>query len=93
METRDSLLAHNLSVGTYVDGELIVNYLPTFIMWSEEPECSTAGIGNWVVMEDTKVKTISLVIKAIDSSSSVVRQWDESLKIESGKCKLYEIKW
>lgn len=93
-ETRDSLLANNIaSVGVSVDGESFINYNPTFVLWSVEPECSTTTIGNWILMDDTKTRTISLLVTALDSTNAQVRQWNQLLNIKSSECELYKITW
>ncbi|MEX2483776.1 MAG: hypothetical protein WED10_04435 [Brumimicrobium sp.] len=93
-ETRDSLLNNNIaSVGVYVDGENYVNYNPTFILWSDEPECSITTIGNSIQIDNTKTRTISLTVRALDSTNTEVRQWIQSMNINSGECELYKITW
>jgi hypothetical protein len=92
--TRDSLLANNIAcVSVFVDNEVNFNFIPAFILWSSEPNCSTSTIGNWVIMHGTKNKSISVTVKAFDGSNTVIRQWNETLIIESGVCKLFKIIW
>jgi hypothetical protein len=92
--TRDSLLSNNVaSVGVYVDNEVFQNFYPTFIMWSFEPECSTTTIGNWISMQGTKNRSISVTVKALDSSNVEVRNWVQTLTVQSDECELHQIIW
>jgi hypothetical protein len=92
--THDSLLANNVaSVGVYLDNEIFTNIYPASVFWSAEPECSTSSIGNWVTMQGSKIKSVSLMIKALDGSNVLVKQWNETITAESGICKLYQIIW
>lgn len=92
--TRDSLLANNVaSVGVYVDGAVFTNIYPASVLWSAEPECSTNTVGNWITMQNTKSKSINVLVKALDSSNNEVRQWTETMTIESGTCKFHQIIW
>ncbi len=93
-ETRDSLLANNVaSVSVYIEGEVFTNILPASVLWSSAPECSTSAIGNWISMQGVKSKSISLLVRALDGSNVVVREWNESMTVESGTCYLYKITW
>lgn len=92
--TRDSLLANNIaSVAIYVDNEVIQNIYPNFLFWSSEPECSTTGIGNWITMEGTKSKTISITAKAFDGANVEIRNWSQTITINAGECELYQLIW
>ncbi len=92
--TRDSLLANNVaSVTIFVDNETFQNINPSFILWSSQPECSTSSIGNWITMQGVKNKTISVTAKASDGSNSEIRSWSQSMTINAGECKLYQIIW
>ncbi len=93
-ETRDSLLANSVaSVAVYIEGEVFTNILPSSVLWSSQPECSTSAIGNWVTMQGAKSKSISLSVRALDSSNMLVRQWTGALTVERGSCHLYKIIW
>lgn len=92
--TRDSLLSNGIaSLSVYVDNETFTNINPNFILWSSQPECSTTTIGNWITMQGTKNKTISVEVKGFDASNAVVREWTETINIQSGTCELYQIIW
>ncbi len=92
--TRDSLLANNIaSVTVFVDNETFLNINPAFVLWSAEPECSTTTVGNWVSFQGVKSKTITLNVKAYDSSNAVVREWTESILMQNDVCELYQIVW
>jgi hypothetical protein len=94
LQTRDSLIANNIaSVGVFVDGQVFNNYNTPFIQWSAPPECSTSTLGNWIVMDETKTRTFSLSVRGLDSSNTLVREWNQTLDLNSGECELYEIIW
>jgi hypothetical protein len=92
--TRDSLLANSIaSVSIYVDNELVQNIYPNFIVWSSVPECSTTTIGNWITMQGTKSRAISVTAKALDGANEEVRNWSQTMTINAGECILYQIIW
>jgi len=93
--TRDSLLANNIaSVSIYVDNEVIQNFYPNFILWSSAPECNySTTTGNWIIMEGTKSKTISITAKALDGANVEIRNWSQTMTINAGECKLYQLIW
>ena len=92
--TRDSLLANNIaSVSIYLDNEVFQNFDPNFIFWSSEPECSNTTIGNWITMEGTKSKTVSITAKAFDGANVEIRNWSQTITINAGECELYQLIW
>jgi hypothetical protein len=92
--TRDSLLANNTSsITIYVDNEVVQNINPSDVIWSFEPECSTTTIGNWITMEGTKKKTVSITAKAFDGANVEIRNWNQTLTLNAGECKIYQIIW
>lgn len=92
--TRDSLLANNVaSLTIYVDNEVVQNINPIFVLWSSQPECSTTAIGNWIKMQGTKSRTISVTARALDSSNVEVRNWVQTMTINAGECELYQVIW
>lgn len=92
--TRDSLLANNIaSVSIYVDNEVFQNFYPNFIFWSTEPVCSNTTIGNWITMEGIKIRTVSVTAKALDSANVEIRNWSQTITINSAECKLYQLIW
>ncbi len=94
METRDSLLSNNVDyVGVSVDGKSVAIYYPVFTVWSSEPSCNTSAIGDWVEMKGIKSKTISVEVKAVDSTGTVVRQWNKGFTVESRNCGMNKITW
>ena len=92
--TRDSLLANNIaSVSIYLDNEVVQNINPNVVIWSFEPECSTTTIGNWITMEGTKSKTVSITAKAFNGANVEIRNWNQTRTINAGECEIYQIIW
>ncbi|TXI84544.1 MAG: hypothetical protein E6Q38_01780 [Crocinitomicaceae bacterium] len=92
--TRDSLVANNVAALTiYVDNEVVQNINPNIIIWSAQPDCSTTSIGNWITMEGTKSRTISISVKAFDATNTEIRSWNQALTINAGECELYQVIW
>lgn len=91
--TRDSLLANGAaSVSVYVDNQTFFNFYPDVTLWSVEPECTTT-IGNWITMNGTESKSISLRVRALDGANTLIREWQETIEIQKDSCELYEIIW
>ena len=92
--TRDSLLANNVaSVTLKVDNETYQNIIPSLILWSTQPDCSTNTMGNWITMQGVKSKSISFTAITLDSTNSVLRTWNQPITINAGECELYQIIW
>jgi hypothetical protein len=92
--TRDSLLANNIaSVSIYVDNDVIQIINPNAVIWSFEPDCSTTTIGNWITMQGTKSKTVSITVKGLDGANVEIRNWSQTMTINAGECKLYQLIW
>ncbi len=92
--THDSLIANNVaSVTLKVDNETFQNINPTFILWSNQPECNTTTTGNWIIMQGVKSKSVLVTAIAFDSSNTVIKSWDQSITINAGECELYKIIW
>ncbi len=91
--TRDSLLANGAaSVSVYVDNQTFFNFYPDVTLWSVAPECTTT-IGNWITMHGTESKSISLIVRALDDTNTLIREWQETIEIHKDSCELYEIIW
>lgn len=92
--TRDSLLANGVaSVGIYVDNEIFQNIIPSFIIWSSQPDCSNQGIGNWITMQNEKSKYINITVKALDGANVEIRSWNQTVTINASECELYQLIW
>lgn len=91
--TRDSLLANNVdSVKVYIENRTFAKYAISSTLWSAEPECATA-LGNWITMQGTESKSISLIVRALDDTNTLIREWQETIEIHKDSCELYEIIW
>jgi hypothetical protein len=53
----------------------------------------TPTTGNWIIMEGTKSKTISITAKALDGANVEIRNWSQTMTINAGECKLYQLIW
>ena len=92
--TRDSLLANNVaSVSVHVDNEVIQNFYTNVSVWSTEPNCSTSGLGNWISMTNTKIRTIVVSVKALDNANVEIRSWNQTYSMQANECQLHEIIW
>jgi hypothetical protein len=44
-------------------------------------------------MEGTKSKTVSITVKALDGANVEIRNWSQTMTINAGECKLYQLIW